>query len=343
MGQVSGKGISLETKQEIACFQHQTHSKIMRIHPFQNPRLLLPFAIAVLISQSSIARATTRTVTSLGDSGAGTLRDAVMASDDGDTIDFSVTGAIGLTSGELLISKSITVTGPGANVLEVTRASGNDFRIFALTGANISVSGLTLSNGFAGNGYSYAIGGAIGIFGANLTISDCVIARNTAQFEGGGIGILYTGSVTVNNCSLTGNGTSDPSDGSGGAIFTSSAGGVTIRNSTISGNSCATTGGAIDDENSSSALAVSNSMITGNSAGTSGGAIYNTGALTVSNSTIANNSAANGGRHLQCRFGRRCHRKRDNQQQHPERQQRLQRRRHLQYGHEWWQCVRDAG
>ena len=90
----------------------------MRIHPFQNPRLLLPFGIAVLICQSPIAQATTRTVTSLGDSGAGTLRDAIIASDNGDTINFSIIGLISLTSGELLISKDISITGPGASLLE---------------------------------------------------------------------------------------------------------------------------------------------------------------------------------------------------------------------------------
>ena len=90
----------------------------MRIHPFRNFGLLFcRSAVAAPILPSSIARATNRTVTSLADSGAGTLRDAIGASDNGDTIDFSVTGTIGLTSGFLVILRDITITGPGANLL----------------------------------------------------------------------------------------------------------------------------------------------------------------------------------------------------------------------------------
>ena len=38
---------------------------------------------------------------------------------DGDIIGFAVTGTIGLTSGELLVAKSITISGPGAENLAV--------------------------------------------------------------------------------------------------------------------------------------------------------------------------------------------------------------------------------
>ena len=50
--------------------------------------------------------AATITVTSTADSGAGTLRDALASASDGDTIDFSVTGTITLTStnGELSVT-----------------------------------------------------------------------------------------------------------------------------------------------------------------------------------------------------------------------------------------------
>ena len=150
---------------------------------------LLPLAVVALILPSSIARATTRTVSSLAVSGAGTLRDAVMASDNGDTINFSVTGVISLTSGELLMTKSMTITGPGEHLLEVTRGSGNDFRIFELDSGNVRISGLALTNGFAFGGLSASQGGCIALFGANLTLSDCIISGNTAQFDGGAIAV----------------------------------------------------------------------------------------------------------------------------------------------------------
>ena len=58
-------------------------------------------------------------VTNTNDSGPGSLRQALLDSDDGDVIGFAVTGTIGLTSGELLVTKNITISGPGAENLAV--------------------------------------------------------------------------------------------------------------------------------------------------------------------------------------------------------------------------------
>jgi hypothetical protein len=64
-------------------------------------------------------RADTITVTNTNDSGAGSLRQALADANDGDTITFAVSGTIGLTSGELLVDKSITISGPGVDNLAV--------------------------------------------------------------------------------------------------------------------------------------------------------------------------------------------------------------------------------
>ena len=53
------------------------------------------------------------------------LRDAIGLAPVGETIDFSVTGTILLTLGELLIEEDLTITGPGADMLTID-ASGND-------------------------------------------------------------------------------------------------------------------------------------------------------------------------------------------------------------------------
>src|SRR5205809_7481221 len=74
-------------------------------------------AIAVVLLLGSMApgaRAATITVTSTADNGAGTLREALASAADGDTIDASgLPGSIILTSGELLVSNSVTILGPG--------------------------------------------------------------------------------------------------------------------------------------------------------------------------------------------------------------------------------------
>lgn len=99
--------------------------------------------------------AATITVTTLDDSGPGSLRDAIAASNSGDTINFAVTGTITLTSGELTVDKNLTITGPGSGSLTVERSTASGiprFRIFTMpdTGTHftVSISGLTITKGF---------------------------------------------------------------------------------------------------------------------------------------------------------------------------------------------------
>src|SRR5438067_8122538 len=83
---------------------------------------LVPALIAVLnlIPAGRVMAQITITVTSTADSGAGTLRAALASAANGDTIDVSgVTGTILLTSGELLVTNSVTILGPGPASLAV--------------------------------------------------------------------------------------------------------------------------------------------------------------------------------------------------------------------------------
>ena len=57
-------------------------------------------------------QATTITVTNTNDSGPGSLRQALANANNGDTINFAVTRTIFLTSGELLVDKTVTISGP---------------------------------------------------------------------------------------------------------------------------------------------------------------------------------------------------------------------------------------
>src|SRR5437667_11553041 len=75
------------------------------------------------------ANAATLIVTTAADSGAGSLRAALAAVSDGDTIQFdpALNGqTISLTSAELTIDKNITINGPGLTQLAVS--GSNAFR-----------------------------------------------------------------------------------------------------------------------------------------------------------------------------------------------------------------------
>ena len=88
------------------------------------------FAIAVLLLAATTmsAHAANITVTNTNDSGLGSLRQALTIANDGDTINFAVTGTITLTSGGLPINKNITILGPGADQLSI---DGNQASLFS--------------------------------------------------------------------------------------------------------------------------------------------------------------------------------------------------------------------
>src|SRR5215510_14098323 len=90
-------------------------------------------------------RAATITVMNTNDNGTGSLRQAIIDANAGDTIDFAVTGTITLTTGELLINKDLIISGPDAASLTI---SGNKAsRVFEVAaGKTVSISGLTISN-----------------------------------------------------------------------------------------------------------------------------------------------------------------------------------------------------
>src|SRR5205085_2106888 len=160
--------------------------------------------------------------TNTGDSGAGSLRQALLDAQDGDTISFSLppSSTIVLTSGELTITKNITISGSGADVLSVQRdLAAAAFRIFHVNpGHTVTIAGMTISNGAA------SAGGGIYNDHSTLTVSGCVLSGNSASAgntHGGGAifndGSAGNATLTVVNSTLNGN--SAPSaNGFGGGI-----------------------------------------------------------------------------------------------------------------------------
>jgi hypothetical protein len=106
-------------------------------------------AIALFCAVALLAHGATITVTNTNDSGPGSLRQALAIANDGDTITFAVSGTIGLTSGELLVDKNVTIEGPGAAALAVDGTANSRVFHIALF-KNVTVSGLTIANGYVG-------------------------------------------------------------------------------------------------------------------------------------------------------------------------------------------------
>ncbi len=240
----------------------------------------------------------TNWVTTLADSGAGSLRQALLDAMDGDTIAFAVTGAITLAGGELAVTNSLAISGPGATNLAVSGNNGG--RVFNIaSNAVVTISDLTIRNGKAANGAAGANGdtgqpgspggagsNGGGIYNAgNLTLIRCVV-RNNAAGNGGNGGDGGTGN------SVGGNGGNGGRGGSGGGVY--NAGTLTLSACTFSDNAAGNGG---NGGSGGSGGSVGGAGGNGGRGGSGGGLLSTVGAseALVRNSILASNAAGNGG------------------------------------------------
>lgn len=247
---------------------------------------LLVYAVAIQV------HATTITVINNNDSGPGSLRQALGDAHEGDTIDFdpALKGqTITLTTAELVINQSITISGFDPNLLAVSRAQNAPaFRIFnVVAGLTVAIQGLTISNGSA---TQFGCGGGIYNGGSTLSMMNCTVSGNSTDGTGGGICAESNATLTIDSSTLSGNYAGDY----GGGIANN--GTLIINNSTLSGNRGEFAAGAIlNGFNGDASLTVSNSTLSGNTTQLHGGGIFNGGQSTISNSTLSGNSGMTAG------------------------------------------------
>lgn len=244
-------------------------------------------SLTMLLAALRPAQAAPIPVTNTADDGPGSLRQAIVIAAAGDVITFdpSVSGAITLTTGELVINKDLTITGPGADVLAVSGNAAS--RVVSITaGVSVTVTGLMLRDGFTG-GQDGA-----GIYNAgNLALFDSVVQGNIAPLvspgSGTGGGIRTIGSLRLVNAKVI----SNTANGGGGIYNT---GALVIVNSVVAGNS-----GGIGSGSgilNTGMLSVTSSSIRGNLAIDGvGGGVANTGIATVTASLIADNNNEDAG------------------------------------------------
>ncbi len=221
---------------------------------------------------------------------------ATAAADIQDAVDTTVSGAV------LVVSNGLYATGgrDGSRVavdrqLAVRSVNGPQFTVIDGGGAvqcvhltnGASLSGFTLTNGWANNG------GGVWCESPNAFLTNCTLSGNLAWYGGGGAsgGTLY-------NCTLTDNGaenyggaaqasslydctlSANWANGSGGGAYW-----CTLSNCALSANWAEELGGGADESE------LYNCMLTGNGAGHGGGASGGT----LYNCTLTGNGAGYGG------------------------------------------------
>src|SRR5262245_47127333 len=128
----------------------------------------------------------TFTVLNLADSGAGSLRQAVLTANampGADAIAFApgVHGTLSLRSGEVAITDELTINGPGAGRFTV---SGNHAsRIFNVSGSQLTICGLTIADGLAAG--RQALGGGLLNTGGRVKLTGVIFNNNLARGDAG--------------------------------------------------------------------------------------------------------------------------------------------------------------
>jgi subtilisin-like proprotein convertase family protein len=241
-----------------------------------NGRWILRFEDGAVTDTGTVTAATlsmiqaggVRLVNNANDSGAGSLRAAMLAATTGDVIQFdpsafNTAATLNLLSPLPVIDKVLAIQGPGADRFTVRREDdAEDMRIFTILSglSGVSVTGLTVSNG-----RSTLSGGGI-ISSSPLTLSGVHLHGNRANFGGG---LSMTGRGQIISSTFSGN----RAIGSA-ALDIDGIERVRIERSTFSGNVSTT----IDPNFTDGAIRV---FASGSSVGT----------LTISGCTIAENIA----------------------------------------------------
>lgn len=247
--------------------------------------------LTCLLTSAPLAGAATFTVSSLADSGPGSLRDAITqanaSSGEPHLVQFQpgLAGTIALGS-EIRISRSLNVQGPGAHLVTV---DGNEttrlFRVQRTTGEprTVSLSGLTLTRGRADDG------GAIWANDDNLTLAALTLSNNSVTNHGGAIWMTEA-DLTLDGVVVVNNRAPEDAQGSGGGIYFT-AGIATIRRSYIAGNR-ASFGGGLRLGSPRVHAVIADTLIQDNWAGhTGGGAVIGTvSSLRIANSAFVGNS-----------------------------------------------------
>ncbi|MGF1937655.1 MAG: DUF4347 domain-containing protein [Nostoc sp. ChiQUE02] len=245
-------------------------------------------------------------VTNTNDSGAGSLRQALLnanATAGADTITFAgsvftdaTPDIISLTSGQLTITDDVSIVGTGASKLTIS--GNNAFSVFEITGTgtDVNIDGLKIANA---NDLIY---GSIFLdSNASLNLTNSTVSDN----QGAVGGIFNRGNLNLTNTTISGN----QGSSLGGGVF--NTGTLSLTNSTVSGNrayiyrSFNAYGGGIFN---TGILKIMGSTVSNNTAYAEGlayrfpnpypsygGGIYNSGIADISASTISGNGAADGG------------------------------------------------
>jgi hypothetical protein len=263
------------------------------------PAVLIPALLMLVLAGGATASA--QVVTNSADSGPGTLRSAITNAASGAVITFdpSLSGATITLASALTINTNLTIDASALS--DGIQVNGNgSVQIFNVASTiTVFLNSLTITGGYtAAVSASLLLGGGGIVNSGILTLNNCTLSGNTASVVGGGGGIFNLGTLTMNQCTLSGNSAYNNSAynnipnnfySAGGGIDNS--GTLTLTNCTLSGNSAPNgIGGGIYNYYYGT-LALNQCTLSGNSARLGGGINNLEGTLALNQCTLSGNSA----------------------------------------------------
>ena len=259
---------------------HARQKTFARLEAMEIRRLLAAVVVDTLADET-VANATT------------SLREAIQLAGNNDTIQFQsgLTGQIVLNGTELMITKNLTIAGPGADKLAIS--GGDVSRVLSIQpGITVGISQITIRDGRNAAG-----AGILVLHGGTLTLNKVTLSDNTAVggrnpdgggTEGSGGAIHNAGWLNIIDSQIRDNtaaggdgglgaGPGDGGDATGGAIFNDLNAVLVVSGTTFSQN-----------------VAISGVPLAGGAEGGSagnaqGGAVLNLGNATFTQCTFSNN------------------------------------------------------
>jgi len=197
----------------------------------------------------------------------------------------------GALTGDLDITDDLTINGAGA-AATIIDGGGLDRLLHinpngSTTALSVSLADLTIQNGSVGSSASFINGGGIfdGSFSDTLSLGNCTITGNSSSSEGGGI--FSYGTLNVTGGTITGN---TATGGVGGGI---SGVNLNLTSTSVTNNSSSGDGAGIHTDGTTT---ITGATITGNSTTSGrGAAVAVRGPAVITDSDLSNNTASSKG------------------------------------------------
>ncbi|BCL78524.1 hypothetical protein ccbrp13_09890 [Ktedonobacteria bacterium brp13] len=277
-GRELNRALVWSDKNEVSRVQHSflAASKLFGLCKFIVIVLLLIGSVGGLAVVQSEQTSKSLQVTSMSDSGPGSLRAAIENAPP-ETI-IHLASKVVLTSDDLVFKKDVTVTGSGVDSAAILGDGKHSLSIMISPDVTVTLQNLEIANGYSDlNSFMTNKG--------DLTLNNCYIHDNETDSDGGGVA-NSGGILSIINTKIMGN----KAARSGGGVFTDN-GITTITQSNITKNTSSSGGGVYSRLGSA---VISKSNIEDNVAndGDGGGISVFNGSLVFAASTVYQNKAS---------------------------------------------------